>query len=87
MSAHLANICSPISLEYLLLSITVHMYSWFHYYIDAEIYVFYENLIRTAQAGLFFFECRQAWLFKKHKDVIGGFIFVVNVYSVFFVSG
>lgn len=86
MSAHLANICSPISLEYLSLSITVHMYSWFHYYIDAEIYVFYENLIRTAQAGLFF-ECRQAWSFKKHKDVIGGFIFVVNEYSVFFVSG
>lgn len=54
MSAHLANICSPISLEYLSLSITVHMYSWFHYYIDAEIYVIYENLIRTAQAGLFF---------------------------------
>ncbi len=54
MSAHLANICSPISLEYLSVSITVHMYSWFHYYIDAEIYVFYENLIRTAQAGLFF---------------------------------
>lgn len=54
MSAHLANICSPISLEYLLLSITVHMYSWFHYYIDAKIYVIYENLIRTAQTGSFF---------------------------------
>lgn len=87
MSAHLANIYSPISLEYLLLSITVHMSSWFHYYIDAKIYVIYENLIRVAQTGLFFFECRQAWLFKKHKDVIGDFIFIVNEYSVFFVSG
>lgn len=60
------------------------MYSWFHYYIDAEIYIFYENLIGAAQAGLFFLNADRHSYSKKHKDVIGDFICVVNIYSVFF---
>ncbi|KDU27905.1 putative membrane protein [Escherichia coli 3-373-03_S4_C3] len=62
------------------------MISLLYYYIDAEIYIFYENLISTTQAGLFFLNADRHSYSKKHKDVIGGFICVVNVYGVFFAS-